>query len=265
MIFWWSIVGLAIFLIGLSKSGFGSGMGLLVVPMMTLAMANIAVEGESIALGLMLPLLIVGDIIAVWQYRRIVSIQAIRQLLPGTLLGLIAGGSLLLIFQRQQADVTSALIRIVIGMESVVMVSLHTWRLWHRTFEPFVPRPWHSYATGAAAGISSTLAHAAGPVIALYLLPQGLDRRMFVGTCAIFFFILNIAKLPAYLASGMFTNASPLFALQFAPLVLAGGLFGVWLVRRISDTVFSRIIYAVTFLLGIYILADGILRLAAHL
>ena len=63
-----------------------------------------------------------------------------------------------------------------------------------------------STLVGAAAATSSTLAHAAGPIIALYLLPQRLDRQLFVGTCAIYFFILNTAKLPPYYFSGMFSR-----------------------------------------------------------
>ncbi|HEV8377977.1 MAG TPA: hypothetical protein VGP99_03940 [Tepidisphaeraceae bacterium] len=38
---WWSIVILAILLIGVTKSGFGSGAGLMIAPMTTFAMAHI--------------------------------------------------------------------------------------------------------------------------------------------------------------------------------------------------------------------------------
>src|ERR1044072_2525254 len=70
---WWSIVILAIFLIGLTKSGFGSGAGLMIAPMTTFAMAHIPHYGADAALGLLLPLLMIGDFIAVWQYRRLLS------------------------------------------------------------------------------------------------------------------------------------------------------------------------------------------------
>ena len=75
-----------------------------------------------------------------------------------------------------------------------------------------------------------------------------------------------MAKLPVYGASGQFAHASPLFAVQFLPLVLAGAIFGLWLNRRINDLWFSRVIYGVTFLLGWYIFYEGIvgLSLAMH-
>jgi uncharacterized membrane protein YfcA len=153
------------------------------------------------------------------------------------------------------------LIRIEIGCESILLVSIHWWRLYRGMQHRLLPEPWRSQISGAFAAISSTLAHAAGPIIAMYLLPLGLDRELFVGTCAVYFFILNTAKLPAYYASGQFAHAQLSFTLRFLPLVVIGALIGRWLIRRMSDTLFTKIVYIVTFALGWYILADGILWL----
>ena len=112
---------------------------------------------------------------------------------------------------------------------------------------------------------SQRLAHAAGPIIALYLLPQKLDRQLFVGTCAIYFFILNNAKLPAYYLSGLFGNVSLATTLQLTPLLVAGAAVGFWLNKRMNDRVFSTIVYAVTFVLGCYIFNDGVAALLRHL
>src|SRR5689334_17214915 len=98
----WLIVCLGIFLIGLTKSGFGSGVGLLNVPMIVLAMGRTD-RGSQAALGLMLPLLILGDLIAIWQYRKLFSPGIIKHLLPGTLAGVVLGGLLLWWFHQQQA------------------------------------------------------------------------------------------------------------------------------------------------------------------
>ena len=108
------------------------------------------------------------------------------------------------------------------------------------------------------AGASSTLAHAAGPIIALHLLPQQLPRATFVGTGAVYFAIVNSAKLPFYYQAGLFEKVSPLFSLQFLPLVIVGAILGVNLNKRISDKLFTRIVYAATFALGWYLLLRGI-------
>lgn len=256
----WAVIFFAIFLIGVTKSGFGSGVGLMIVPMTVMAMAHTH-HGGGAALGLMLPLLIVGDLLAVWQYRHLFSLDAVRKLLPGTAAGVVVGGLLLWVFHNQPPDVLTALIKIEVGIESVGLVALHWWRVRRGQSLHVVPTPLRSHLTGAAAGVSSTLAHAAGPIIALYLLPQKLERQLFVGTCAVYFFLLNSAKLPAYLFSAMFSRPVLWLAVQTLPLVAAGAVFGFWLNRRMNDKLFSKIVYAVTFALGWYLLIDGAYRL----
>ena len=98
----------------------------------------------------------------------------------------------------------------------------------------------------------------------MYLLPLRLDRRLFVGTTAVYFAILNAAKLPAYIASGQFAKADPAWSLRLFPIVLAGALAGYWLNRKMSDRIFSAFVYAATFVLGWYVLGDGVLKLLAR-
>ena len=259
----WALVFLCVFLIGVTKSGFGSGAGLMIVPLTAMAMANLP-HGSHAALPLLLPLLIAGDLLAIWQYRTHANWRIIARLLPGSLLG-IAVGSALLGWFASQKHLAEALINIEIGAESVFLVSLNWYREWRAThgIPPYRPSILKSTAVGAFAGVSSTLAHAAGPIIALHLLPQRLDRRVFVGTCALYFFLVNTAKLPGYWKAGLFHHLSPAFALRFLPLVIAGALFGFWVNRRINDTVFSKAVYAITFGLGWYILIRGVLALRA--
>ncbi|HEX4124702.1 MAG TPA: sulfite exporter TauE/SafE family protein, partial [Tepidisphaeraceae bacterium] len=152
----------------------------------------------------------------------------------------------------------TALIEIEVGIESVALVSLHWYRTWRGNFEQFAdPGPAKSNAIGGIAGVSSTLAHAAGPIIALYLLPRKLDRRVFVGTCAIYFFMLNTAKLPAYWVSSQFSREVLLTSAKLLPLVFVGAAFGFWINRRMTDRIFSKVIYAFTFCLGFYLLYLG--------
>jgi uncharacterized membrane protein YfcA len=257
---WWAIVCVAVTLIGVTKSGFGSGLGLIVVPIMAIATEGLRSRGlgAEAALGIMLPLLIVGDLVALWQQREFASLKLVRPLLVWTAVG-VAVGSYLLFKAHEYRQYAAALINLDIGFESVLLVSLHWYRAWRRD-DPnhvFVPRPWHDQVTGATAGISSTLAHGAGPIIALYLLPQRPDRKAFVGTCALYFFLLNTSKLAGYWAAGQFQAAPLPFTLRFVPLVLVGGLLGWWLNRRINDKLFSQIIYAGTFALGWYLLYVG--------
>jgi uncharacterized membrane protein YfcA len=271
---WWSIVILAVLFIGVTKSGFGSGVGLMIVPMTAIAMGHIPGRVSEDALGLLLPLLVAGDLIAVWQYRKLFfgksesnreshARAVILKLMPGTILGVILGGTLLWAI-HSRGQLVGALIRIEIGCESILLVSLHWWRLYRGIQHKLLPEPFRSWLTGSFAAVSSTLAHAAGPIIAMYLLPLQLDRQLYVGTCAVYFFLLNTCKLPAYYWGGQFAHVRFVFTAQFLPLVVIGALFGRWLVKRMTDRLFTKIVYVVTFALGWYILADGILRLFGH-
>lgn len=253
----WGVIFLAVFLIGVTKSGFGSGVGLMIVPMTVMAMGHTH-HGSDKALGLMLPLLIAGDLFAVWQYRRLFSMQIVRRLMPGTLAGVVVGALLLWWFHRQPPRLLVPLIKIEVALESIVLVGLHWWRVRRGQAMHLTPSPLRTTATGLFAGVSSTLAHAAGPIIALYLLPQKLERQLFVGTCAVYFFILNTAKLPAYGQAKMFNPDVLVLALKTLPLVAAGAVFGFWVTRRMTDEWFSKIVYVVTFLLGWYLLVDGV-------
>ena len=261
----WLVVFLAVFLIGVTKSGFGSGVGLMIVPMTVMAMGRTQ-HGSQAALGLMLPLLIAGDLIAVWQYRRRFSVDVVKKLLPGTFVGVVLGALLLWGFHRLSASerVLRGVIKVEVALESIVLVALHWWRVWRGQALHVVPTVLRSTLTGAAAGVSSTLAHAAGPIIALYLLPQKLERQLFVGTSAVYFFLLNTAKLPAYWGSSMFTAPVLHLAAYTLPLVLGGAVFGFWVNRKLNDELFSKIVYALTFLLGWWLLVDGVRDLAAR-
>ena len=261
-LFWWAIAFLAIFLIGLTKSGFGSGVGLMVVPMMALTMPHILpARGERATLGLVLPLLVSGDLIAVYQYRRLFSRQIIRRLMRGTIFGLILGGLLLAWFHNKPPAVATLLIRLEIGLEAVVLVGLNWWRTLNGGPSIHRPSVWKDDAVGSLAAASSTLAHAAGPIITLYLLPQKLGRDVFVGTSAIYFFMVNTAKLPVYWYGGLFADASPLFSSRFLPIVIIGAVSGWWIKTRISDLLFSRLVYTITFVLGWYLLIDAAFKL----
>ena len=282
---WFYIALLAIFMIGVTKSGFGSGVGLIIVPLTALALGHGAFAGrdELAALGLLLPLLVAGDLISVYQHRRYFTRrpsespppspahavtppthttgQIMRLLLPGTLVGIVLASLLLWWFQKQQGLVAS-LMRIEIGLESVLLVGLHWWRQYQGSQTRLMREPARSSITGLFAGASSTLAHAAGPIIAMYLLPLKLERKLFVATCALYFFVLNSLKLPFYWQSGQFVHAELGFTLRFLPIVAAGAVFGFWVNHRMSDKLFSQFIYIATFLLGWYILIDGAIALA---
>lgn len=256
----WLIICFAVFLIGVTKSGLGAGLGLIVVPIVAISLDHTD-RGSAAALGLLLPLLISGDLISIYQYRKLFDFRLIRSLIIPAAIGIALGSGLLWLIHEQNARLIEALVRLEIGFESAFLVTLVWWRQYRGDEHKLLPEPLRSWIAGTYTGISTTLAHAAGPVVAMYLLPLKPDRRAFVGTTALFFAMANTAKLPAYYFAGQFRHAELAFTARFLPCVLAGALFGFWLNKRLTDTSFLKFIYVATFAIGIYLIADGTLKL----
>ncbi len=264
----WLVIGSAITLIGIAKSGFGGGLGLIVVPMTTLALPLIVksdgtrYSGDD-ALGLLLPLLMVGDVIAVSQYYKLANWKLIGRMMPPAVLGILLGTWLIHILKTRH-QIAADLINIEIGFESLLLVGMTWYRQWKGAQQKLMPEPWRTVTTCTFAGASSTLAHAAGPIIAMYLLPLNLGRQAWVATSATFFFFANIAKVPTYWQAGMFEKISPSWSLMFFPLVLAGAIFGKWLCKKMSDKLFAQAVYVTVFGLGGYLLISGTTSLLRH-
>lgn len=105
------------------------------------------------------------------------------------------------------------------------------------------PGPLAGVLMGAVSGFTSTIAHAGAPPVVIYLLPQQLPRRVFVGTTVVFFAALNVLKLPPYWGLGLFHADIFKTTLLLAPLAYAGVKLGVFLNQRFSDVWFNRVVY----------------------
>ena len=101
-------------------------------------------------------------------------------------------------------------------------------------------------------GFTSFMAHAGGPPLNVYLLPQGLEKRLFVGTAEVFFMFVNWMKLVPYALLGQFHTGNLTTSLAQAPLAPAGIWLDVWLQSRVSDRVFYGVLLFTGLKLGYY-------------
>ncbi len=227
------------FLIGLSKGGL-SGLGTLVTPLFSLAMPNI-----SQAVGTLLPMFIVGDIFAVYTYWGAWEIELVRQLLPGALVGIAIGTFVLNGLPVNTMRLALAGFTLIIVAYRLVSGSIRQLR--------YQPRPWHAPAAGTLSGLATSLFNAGGPPFSAYLLLQDVPPRPFVATTAIFFAILNLAKLPGFFFAQMINLpllASFWWVFLFIPL---GNWAGRWLVDRINSQIFEGLV------VGLLVLSSGLL------
>jgi len=185
-----------------------------------------------------LMVLIVGDLIAVWNYRRDCDVPLLRSLVPSVLPGLVLGSMFL-------ALVDDGVLRRAIGVLLLAMVALQLLVNARRDrLGALAHGKAAAAAAGAGAGFATMTANAAGAVMTVFLVAKRVDKVAFVGTSAWFFLGINLAKLPFSIALGLLDWADVLRALALAPLVGIGAWLGVHTIRRISQRAFETSVLA---------------------
>jgi len=237
-----SVVVAAVVFIGFSKAGFGGGVGLLTTPLLSLILP------AKMAIGFALPLMIIADWITIFLYRGHWDWRNLRVLLPGGIAGIILGSLFIDVVSDVQLKRTIGSVVIAFSLFQFVRSKL--------TDEDahFAPRWWHGSLVGTAAGFVSTISHSAGAVISLYLIPQNLSKLTFVATMALFMAGVNLIKLVPYFSLHLINMESLKWDLIFVPLVPLGIFLGLWLNKRISQKVFTRIIQILVLITGLQLL-----------
>lgn len=228
----WIPALLAALCIGLAKSGLG-GFGTAAVVLMAMALP----AREST--GAVLPLLLLADLFAVRAFHFHARALILLQLLPPALAGILCGAWLM-------PRIPPQAFAPVIGAVVLVMCLLQLRRrLSPKTASGQVAgRPVPALVIGWISGVATMLANAAGPVSSLYLLARGVPKMELVGTSAIFFLVVNAAKIPFSSALGLITPESLFLNLCLAPVVLAGFLAGERILRALPQRLFEDILLA---------------------
>ena len=242
---WFYVVAVpAVLLVGVSKAGLGGGLGILAVPLMAM------VVGPLTAAAVLLPILCVMDAIGVWAYRRSFDLANLRIMVPAAILG-IGFGALTFGYM------SPTMIRILIGLIAVIF-TLNYWLGSESTAETRGRNRIKGSFWSAVSGFTSFLAHAGGPPINVYLLPQRMDMSLFVGTKLVLFIIVNYVKLIPYAWLGQLHAGNLATSLVLIPLAPVGVGLGLWLHKRINKALFYRISYVILFLVGIRLLYVGV-------
>jgi hypothetical protein len=243
----WSllVMALAAILVGLAKGGL-AGVGVMAVPVLALVLPPVQ------AAAILLPILCLTDLVATWNWWGTWSYRTLAQMLPGALLGIGVGW-------LTAAAVSDAVVLLIVGVVALAFVGRWAWQTSRRRAPP--PRPESAAPAsfwGGLAGYTSFVAHAGGPPFQVYTLPLGLDPRVLTGTSVAFFTIVNYVKLIPYAALGEFDTQNLGTSAVLAPLAVAFTFVGAWIIRRMRAEVFYPVTYALTALVGIKLVWDGL-------
>jgi uncharacterized membrane protein YfcA len=234
------IILVAALFVGLVKGGLGPVAGALIVPLLSTSMP------VTRAVGLTLPLLLVGDWIALPVYWRKWDAQELRLLIPGGVFGVLTGLVLLTtLSDNALRHVLGAFTLIVAGykLASDSLTSLE-----------YTPRRWHGILAGWGSGFGSALANVGAPPITAYLLLRRLTPTIFIGTTVIFFLVMNALKLPLYLATDVIKADQVVDILWALPLIPLGVWGGKRFVEWIDPKKFERLMLVALIGTGIALL-----------
>ncbi len=237
-----AIIGI---LVGLSKGGLGGPVPVaLTVPLLTFIL------DPQVAVALVLPLLIFADIFALYFYWRQWDRQYIALMLAPGLIGVLLGALAL-----DAIDATT--LKRIIG--SLTLLAL-AFKIASERFSAltYQPRTWHGYFAGWASGFGSTLANVGAPPFTAYLLmqPQMTPRR-FVGTTTLFFAVMNLTKVPGFIALGLFDYDRLISIAWVFLLIPPAVLVARRLIDRINQQIFELMMMIPLALLSVYLLLSG--------
>jgi uncharacterized membrane protein YfcA len=242
----WAAALPAVVMVGLSKGGLGP-LGTLAVPILSLVISPVQ------AAGLTLPIFVLSDIVAVISYRRSFDPSVLKVMLPAALAGIGLGW-------LTAARVSDDAVRLIVGAVSVLF-ALNYWLRARLISDPSKPNTPKGVFWGAMAGFTSFVSHSGGPPFQMYVLPLGLAPAVFAGTSTIFFASVNALKLIPYFFLGQFKSANLEAAAILTPLSILCALAAVRIIKRIEPQWFYRLVYALMFVLGLFLVGQAIVDL----
>ena len=232
----------AIILYGIAKSGLGGSMTLISVPLMTLVMPL------NQALGIILPILIFSDFIAIYKYRKEFDLGTLKLMVPFATTGIIVGSLTFSYFSEE-------LLKFIIGLMGFLFAG-HYFLLKKDKEKKSEKNFFKGGVCSVVAGFTSFCVHAGGTPVSLYLLPLRMKKEIYVGTRIFFFTCVNLIKLPLYVNLSMINLESFNNSVILFPVALLGILIGYKLLKIIEEKLFYNFIYALIFITSTKLLYD---------
>ncbi len=220
---------LAAMIVGFTKTSIG-GLTILAVALMATAFPG------KVSAGIILPMLIIADIVAVIYFHRSCQWAVIGKILPITMLGIILGYSILGWMNEAYYEPLLGLIILSMLGFSIYMDSSSVAPSSKKIFV---------VVSGLSAGIATMLANVAGPIFAIYLLQMGLEKKQFVGTRSWFFLIINVLKVPFSADLGLISAESLKLNAMSIPFIVLGAFLGYLFLKRIHLNIFKGLIRVV--------------------
>jgi uncharacterized protein len=243
--FFYAVAIPAVLLLGISKSGFGTGMGSLAVPLMALVVT------VPQAVVILMPVLLVIDVLGVAAFRKDFDKQLLKFLIPFALLGTVLGT---LLFKLLDSHLVAG----IVGIFTLLFLAQRL--VFPPKADAAPPPKWLGALLTTTSGFTSFIAHAGGPPIGAYVIPLKLKPLQYTATMAFLFFVVNLSKWIPYAWLGLIDSKNMSTSLVLLPFAPVGVWVGVRIAKRINPRLFYQLVYGGMFLAGCKLLWDGFVK-----
>lgn len=232
MIEWLTVIIVAL-MVGFAKTGIG-GVTMLAIPILA------SVFGGKDSTGIMLTMLLVGDMFAVWYYRKSVEWKKVFQPLPWAILGIILG----VVIGNYISDRTFLTL---IGIIILICLGILVYTEIKGKNIKVPGESWFYILVGVLSGFASMIGNAAGPIFGIYLLALGFKKNNYMGTNAWFFFIVNLTKLPMqiFIWHNISIRSVTMTAVVL-PMIILGAILGYYILKKINEKFFRYLVITMT-------------------
>lgn len=234
-----------VIVIGISKSGFGAGLGVLALPLM----ASQSSMNESLVI--LLPLLIAIDLVGMRRFLRNANWRVLKLVLPPAFFGLFLGTILFTI-------ITPKALTLFVGI-FILLFLIQMFVSSHFDLKAAKPYPWLGRLMGITSGFTSFVSHNGGPPITLFMLRENLAPIVYTSTLGVFFAFLNFGKVGFYAYLDLLNLRHLATSVILLPCVPVGVYLGFYLAGKISVKWYYRLVHFFLLIASIKLIADGLI------
>jgi uncharacterized membrane protein YfcA len=236
---------LSVIVVGISKSGFGAGLGVLSLPLM----ASQSTLNE--ALAILLPLLIAIDLVGIRRFLKNANWRILKLILPSGFFGLFLG---MIFFTVITPKALTLFVGVFIMLFLIQMLVTS-----HFDLRDAKPYPWLGRLMGMTSGFTSFVAHNGGPPITIFMLRENLLPMVYTSTLGVFFTLINFGKLGPYAYLDLLHFKQLATSAILLPCVPIGVYLGFYLAEKISVKWYYRIVQFFLLVASVKLIADGLM------
>jgi len=236
---------LSVIVVGISKSGFGAGLGVLSLPLM----ASQSTLNE--ALAILLPLLIAIDLVGIRRFLKNANWRILKLILPAAFFGMLLG----MIFFTV---ITPKALTLFVGV-FIILFLIQMLVTSHFDLRDAKPYPWLGRLMGITSGFTSFVAHNGGPPITIFMLRENLLPMVYTSTLGVFFAFINFGKLGPYAYLDLLHFKQLATSVILLPCVPVGVYLGFYLAEKISVKWYYRIVQFFLLVASVKLIADGLM------